>query len=365
MVGRNRGHITQQGQVLCDLFAGIGYRVTSVSAFPNRYLRLGDIVATLVSQRKQTDILILEVYGGPSFVLEDIASRLGQRFGQRLVLWLHGGALPEFMSRFPEWTRRVLVRADVVVTPSDFLARAVSRYGIEARVIPNVIDFEAYPFRHRKFVKPHLFWMRQFHPIWNPMMALRVLDRLRSSLPDSSLVMAGSNKGLQAAVEEMARDLKLSDRVRFPGFLDMAGKTREGSSADIYLNTNRIDNTPIAVVEACAMGLPVVTTAVGGIRDFLIDRETALIVPDNDDAAMAAAIEELVRNQHLAAHLSANGRRLAKRFSWEFVRPPWERLFAELMGESSETAPSSLSRTLAGSTGSLANAAGGPMAKAS
>ena len=365
MAGRNGDHITQQGQVLCDLFAKIGYPVTSASAFPNRYLRLGDIVVTLFSQRKHTEILIIEGYGGRSFVLEDIASWIGHRFGHRLILWLHGGSLPEFMNRFPKWTTGVLARADVVVTPSDFLARAVSRAGIEARIIANVIDFEAYPFRHRRFVKPNLFWMRQFHQIWNPMMAIRVLNRLRAKMPDSSLVMAGSDKGLQAAVEDRARELKLNDCVRFPGFLDMAGKASEGNIADIYINTNHVDNTPIAVVEACAMGLPVVTTAVGGIRDFLIDRETALIVPDDDDAAMASAVEELVRNPDLAAHLSENGRRLARRFSWEAVRPQWERLFAELIGESSEVVTSSLSQTLAGPSGSLANATGAPMAEAS
>src|SRR5687768_9742543 len=98
MVGRNPGQITQQGQVLGDLFSRTGYRVTSVSAFLNRYRRLIDIVWTLFWQRKQTDIVILEVYGGRSFVVEDIASWLSCRLGLRTVMWLHGGALPEFMA---------------------------------------------------------------------------------------------------------------------------------------------------------------------------------------------------------------------------------------------------------------------------
>lgn len=341
MVGRNPGHITQQGYVLSDLFKQAGYRVTSVSAFLNRYRRLIDILSTLFKQRHETDILVIEIYGGPSFVVEDIASRIGERFGQRIIMWLHGGALPEFITRHPEWARRVLGRAHAIVTPSEFLARTVAQHGFEARIIANVIDLPFYPYRHRQSVNPRLFWMRNFHSIWNPNMAVRALSRLRASIPEANLVMAGPDKGMKSEVERFADELGLSDHIRFPGFLDMDGKAREGSAADIYINTNRIDNTPVAVVEACAMGLPVVTTCVGGIPDMLKHGETALFVDDDDDEAMAKAIENLINNPNLASLLSRNGQKLAERFSWEQVRPQWEQMFVELMADRKAKASSS------------------------
>ena len=87
--------------------------------------------------------------------------------------------------------------------------------------------------------------------------------------------------------------------VRFVGFMDMPAKVREGNSAEIFLNTNRVDNMPVAVVEACAMGLPVVATAVGGVPDLLTHEETGLLVPDNDDQSMVAAIMQLLKNSEL------------------------------------------------------------------
>src|SRR5262249_15126210 len=122
----------------------------------------------------------------------------------------------------------------------------------------------------------------------------------------------------------------LRSSVRFTGFLDLGGKIGEGGAMDVYLNTNRIDNAPVAVIEAAAMGLPVVTTNVGGIPDLLIDGETALVVGDEDDEAMAHAICRLVEDPSLSERLSRNGRQLAERFSWEAVRPQWLQLFAEL-----------------------------------
>lgn len=331
MVGRNRGYVTTQGLILSDLFKESGYPVVSVSALTSRYMRLADIVATLVRQRSVSDILILDVYGGPSFVVEDVASLLGSRFGQRIVMCLRGGAMPEFMSRFPRWARRVLGRADAIVAPSAYLARAAARYGFRAQVIPNVVNLAAYPYRHRRRLTPRLFWMRSFQPAWNPEMAVRVLARVRQETPEATLVMAGQDQGTQAEVMRLARNLRLDGAARFPGFLDRAAKAREGDAADIYINTNRVDNMPVAVVEACAMGLPVVSTAVGGIPDLLTDGETGLLVPDDDDRAMSEAVRRLINDPELAGRLSAQGRRLAERSSWEQVRSQWEQLFGELV----------------------------------
>ena len=162
-------------------------------------------------------------------------------------------------------------------------------------------------------------------------MALRVLARLRTTFPEATLVMAGSDMGLQAEVQRLAGEWGLQSAIRFPGFLNMEGKGREAEIADIYINTNRIDNMPVAVVEACAMGLPVVATSVGGIPDLLVDGETGLLVPDDDHEAMTDAIIRVLMEPGLAGRLSANGLKLAERSSWQQVQPKWESLFEELM----------------------------------
>ena len=331
MVGRHKGHVTIQGEILSGLFREADYSVISVSHARNRYARLVDIVGSLIRRRGEIDIQCLQVFGGPSFVVEDIASRLGQLFGQRVLMFLRGGAMPAFMAHHPRWTRRVLRRANAIVAPSEYLARAVSEYGFSAEVIPNVIDISRYPYRHRQHLEPRLIWMRTFHEIYNPMMAVRVLARLRKTVPDVTLLMAGQDKGLEAQVQKFAVSLGLRSAVRFAGFLDMQQKASLGNECDIFINTNHVDNMPVAIVEACAMGLPVVATDVGGIKDLLTDGETALLVPDNDDEAMVRAIKRLLNEPDLVGQLSAKGRELAERSSWERVQPQLERVFAELL----------------------------------
>jgi glycosyltransferase involved in cell wall biosynthesis len=126
--------------------------------------------------------------------------------------------------------------------------------------------------------------------------------------------------------------LGLQEEVRFAGFLDLPGKQQQFAGHDIYLSTNRIDNTPVSVLEAAAFGLPVVATRVGGVPFLLQDGQTALLVEDDAAEAMAQAVRRLVEEPGLAGRLSENGRRLAEQFDWSQVLDLWEDAFSAAMG---------------------------------
>lgn len=331
--GVNPGYVVTQGVRLSGHFRQAGYPVIAVSTSTNRYVRLLEIATTLLRRGRDIDVLVIHVYGGPSFVVEDTASLIGRASGCPIVMLLHGGALPEFFTRFPGWCRRVLGRAHAIVAPSEFLAREARRRGFQARVIPNVIDTSAYPYRERRNVAPRLFWMRTFDPTYNPLMAVEVLRRVRDRFPDATLVMGGQDMGLRAEVERRAMEAGLRDALELPGFLDLQGKLRVGAMADIFISTSHIDNMPVAVVEAGALGLPIICTAVGGVPDLLQDGETGLLVPDDDAGAMSEAVIRLLNDPTLACRLSRGGREMALRSAWESVRPQWEALFGELLSE--------------------------------
>jgi glycosyltransferase involved in cell wall biosynthesis len=339
MFGNHPGQPMAVGEELAARLAAAGYDVEMTSRHRPRLRRLLDVMMTIVAHGHRCEVQILQVYSGASFILEDIASWLGRRMGQRIIMHIHGGSLPEFMERYPRWTGRVLGRAAALVAPSPFLQRALTKHDFAAEVIPNAVDVGGYPYRHRQRLSPRLLWMRSFHQIYNPQMAVRVLAKLRQRHPSASLVIAGQDKGLEPFVRRLAQELHVADAVRFAGFLDHQGKMREGSAADIFLNTNRVDNTPVSIIEACAMGLPVVATNVGGIADLVEEGRTALLVPDDDDQAMVAAIERLLAEPELAGALSAAGRRLAEQLSWEYTQPRWNSLIRHVSQCGSSPSP--------------------------
>lgn len=336
MLGRNPGYITTQGQIVADLFAAEKeFEVTCVSSKINRAVRFLDIFATLIRKKGKFDVVVLEVYSGLNFIIADSVGLFCKLFNIPVVMVLHGGKLPEFIERFPAWTKRVLKRAKFLVAPSHFLAEKIGSGGLKVRVIPNVIDLEIYPFRLREKIEPRLIWMRSFHPIYNPQMAIRVLEELRHTEPAATLTMAGVDKGSEAEIKELARKLSLTNAVRFAGFLEGEEKIRQLSEADIYLNTNLYDNMPVSVVEACALGLPVIATRVGGLPYLITEGANGLLVESGNVREMTDAVKLLLKNPTLTGKISRGARRLAECSAWTSVKREWTKLFDEITGHTS------------------------------
>jgi glycosyltransferase involved in cell wall biosynthesis len=340
MLGKNTGFITTQGQIVAELLSAEGYEVTCVSSKINRAARLAEIIFTVISGHRRFDAVVVEVYSGLSFWIAEIVSLLCRIGRLPLVLVLHGGNLPELAAQNPKRIRRVFGRAGFLVAPSEFLAYEIGRCGFEIRVIPNVLDLEKYRFKSRAKILPRLIWMRSFHEIYNPQMAIETLAELKKSYPAATLVMAGKDKGLETECRQLAKRLNVGDAVSFPGFLDDEKKAEEFSKADVYLNTNRIDNMPVSVLEAAAFGLPVVATRVGGVPFLIKDRENGMLCENENPLSMVKSVVSLLENPRLTEKISRNGRKLANRSDWQEVKKDWEKLFAEIEFQKSRKAVS-------------------------
>ncbi len=330
MLGRHPGWVPNPAEILAPNFIREGYTCLMTSDVLNRYARLIDIIYTMIRDREKYDLISLQVYSGPSFVVEDVVSLLAGYLGKKIVMVLHGGNMPVFMQKYPNWSRRILRRAHAIVTPSGYLQAAVALYGFKAQIIPNMLDMIKYPFRLRETVRPHLLWMRTFYEYCHPEMAVAILEQLLNRYHDARLTMSGQDKGLLEPTRQLVKEMGLQDKVHFAGFLNDETKQREFGAHDIYLNTNRIDNMPIAVIEAGAFGLPVVAMSVGGIPYLLGDEHTGLLTPFGDVDAMVRAICRLVDDAELAAHLSRQGRALAEKSAWQNVFPLWDAVYKEV-----------------------------------
>lgn len=95
--------------------------------------------------------------------------------------------------------------------------------------------------------------------------------------------------------------LQLGDRFRFIG--PRSDVLRLMAGADMFILSSRYEGLPVAIMEATSMGLPIVTTAVGEIPNFLTDDVDALIVGPGDPDALARAIERLATDEGLRCRL--------------------------------------------------------------
>ena len=93
---------------------------------------------------------------------------------------------------------------------------------------------------------------------------------------------------------------------------------------DLFLNTSSIDNMPVAILEAFAAGLPIVTTDAGGIPHMIADRKNGHLVPIDDHVAVAERICELVANPDESGRLSCAGFEESRKYTREAVVPQVE-----------------------------------------
>jgi glycosyltransferase involved in cell wall biosynthesis len=173
-------------------------------------------------------------------------------------------------------------------------------------------------------------WLRAFHEIYSPALAPQVVALLIRDIPGIHLTMLGTDKGDGSfqRTQRVAVDFGVRHVLDMPGAIakhDIPGRLYQ---ADVFLNTARIDNTPVSVLEAMLCGLCIVSTKVGGISALLEDGRDALLVPPNDPRAMADAIRRIVTEPDLAARLSRNARRKAEKFDWSRILPRWKALLA-------------------------------------
>jgi glycosyltransferase involved in cell wall biosynthesis len=105
--------------------------------------------------------------------------------------------------------------------------------------------------------------------------------------------------------------------VTFAGHVTHADTPSWFRSGDVFALSSTFDNSPNAVLEAMACGLPVVTTDVGGVREFVSDGTGGAVVPPHDPAALAAGLERYLSAPDEARATGARNRaRAVAEFSW-------------------------------------------------
>lgn len=314
-------------ELLVPEFKKLGYRVQSASSFWNPFLRLADVIQKIVRTPRKRACVIIDLYSGPrAFQAARVASVLCSRLGKPYVIVLHGGTLPDRLEGSRKILARILSRAAHVVSPSRYLASSLAEV-CRPEVIPNAINLADYPFRPRGPVEPKCFYMRALHRNYGPLVGIEALALASKKHPSALLRMAGPEMdGCRGECEKLIESSGLSGRVTLLGRISKSDIQNEGNRAEIFINPTFVDNTPVSVVEAMAMGLCIISTNVGGLPFLLKDGHTALLVPPRDAGALADKICQLVADPELALALSRNARAEAEKMDWSCVLAPWKRI---------------------------------------
>jgi len=316
-------------QTLGALLEAEGYGVYYASNKLNKVKRLLDMVFAFFKYRHQVQVVIIDTYSTQNFYFALILSQLCRLFKMPYISSLNGGNLSSRLQGSPFMSRLIFKNSKANVSPSLFLVDTFKDFGYtNVKFIPNTIEIKNYNITKRSYKNIRLLWVRSLSKIYNPELAVTVLKALQDQGYDTELCMVGPDTGDGSfeAVQALAEKLKLT--VQFTGKLKKEAWRKLSTSYNIFINTTDIDNTPVSVIEAMALGLPIVSTNVGGMP-YLIDNEKdGLLVPPADTAAMVAAIIRVYTDTQLRADMHVNARKKVERFDWNHVKQLWNEVLS-------------------------------------
>ncbi len=263
--------------------------------------------------------------------------RLARRRGLPVVATYHT-LFEEYLFHYVPLVPRRLMRAaarrisrgqcdalDAVVVPSGAVRDTLERYGVRApiEIVPTGIPLAEFAggdgarFRAAHGIAastPLLVYVGRVAFEKNIGFLLRALAQVRRQVAGTLLVVCGEGPAL-VSQRRTAHELGLADAVRFVGYLDRAGGLLDCyRAADAFVFASRTETQGLVLLEAMALGVPVVSTAVMGTRDIIAPGRGALVAPD-DERGFADQVVVLLRDPELRARLAADGPEHARAWS--------------------------------------------------
>lgn len=303
-----------------------GYQVRKASNKNNKALRLVEMLKLIAKYHRSTDIVIIDTYGAMNFYYAYLVAKACQIYKLDYIPILHGGNLPDRLSDNRFLSNSLFGNALMNVAPSHFLYDIFKKAGFSnLQIIPNSIELRKYPFKERSCFKPRLLWVRRFQGRYNPMLAVKVLENLLLKYPSAELCMVGPEKdGSMQKCKSYSEKYRLP--VKFTGKLKKSEWANISTDYDIFLNTTNIDNTPISVIEAMALGLGVVSTDVGGMHFLVDENKDGLLVAPENETLMTEAVIRLIENPDDTREMVQQARNKVTGFDWEEVKHQWNKL---------------------------------------
>ena len=276
----------------------------TIHNFGPRRSRVRAIRAICTAHRESRFDLIQAIWSGACGMVAVAAARL---LGIPSAVHIAGGELVAvkdigYGGRLT-WKGRVrealvLRGASAITAASAPILASLSELGLRAERLPLGIDLKSWPARQpvrRRDVRPaKLIHVASLNRVKDQPTLLNALASLMASGLSFEMEVVGEDT-LGGEIQSLSARLGLSDAVRFQGFLTQRQLRPLLETADLLIMSSRHEAGPVVMLEAAAVGVPTVGTAVGHIAEWAPYAATA--VPVGDCAGLAAAIRDLLTDE--------------------------------------------------------------------
>ena len=238
---------------------------------------------------------------------------------------------------------------DALVVPSRAMEQALLDYGVQCpmHIIPTGMEMERFAggdgqrFRAQLGIapgQPVLVHVGRIAHEKNIEFLFRMFARVIRSKPEAVFIVAGEGPAL-ASCKAYVRSLGLAQQVRFVGYLSRERELLDCYRAgDLFVFSSRTETQGLVLLEAMALGVPVVSTAHMGTADIVNPQRGARLAPD-DEAGFASIVVQLLEDAPRRAAMSAEARAYAATWSASAMADRLAGLYSSVVGQASRNSP--------------------------
>jgi len=227
--------------------------------------------------------------------------------------------VPLVMRFVERWVARQAIK---VIVPSRYLGRIVREWGIPKKkitVVYNGIEAEQVGLKQvirglLKFKGKLVISVSRLVPWKGFDTLICVYAKLRKRFPDLALLIVGAGPDMEK-LERLAGELGVSDSVIFTGNVERSVALRYMRAADVFVLNTRYEGFSHLLLEASAVGVPIVTTKIGGNPELIEDNVNGFLVQPDDADALERRIEKLLASPETRARLAGNAKKRVGNFS--------------------------------------------------
>jgi glycosyltransferase involved in cell wall biosynthesis len=279
-----------------------------------------------------------------------IVAEYAGTYGIPYVLSPHG-SLPIMMKSYLRkalfdalFGNAILRNASRVIAVCQMEADQALKKGVSSKrikIIPNAIDhLNDIPMTKRAFRKKYgiakedkiILFLGRIHPVKGIDLLIRAFAGIADERNDVKLVIAGPDEGTLGMAQKMVCELKIEEKVLFPGPLYNEEKYEALIDSDIFVLPSRYEIFSIAILEAWSCSIPVIITDTQGLADY-VRGKAGLVVP-TEWQDLLNAMRKMLTDEQLRIEYGKTGRQLVEKyFVWNKVINLYENAYKEVRGE--------------------------------
>lgn len=249
------------------------------------------------------------------------------------------------------FTRQQCNAVDQIIVPSTAMRAVLENYGVAQpiKIIPTGIDLEKFKgcngnrFKQQHHIdeqRPTLVHIGRVAHEKNIGFLFNMLAMLRQHIPNILLIVAGEGPAL-ATLKKQAKTLALEENILFVGYLDRSSTLLDCYCAgNAFIFASRTETQGLVLLEAMALGVPVVSTAVMGTIDILEPGKGALVAPE-EPVLFAEIVQRLLENQFLHERLHKEALQYVQQWTAPVMAERLQSLYEEITNTSDKSSISS------------------------